>query len=159
MGLRAQSAGIDPAGKLLPVRLALQPYPAGVSRYDPKTVQGFEIEARADGVTIRACTRLGLENGLYFMLDRWGCRWETSLDGIVGTVTGHPLPGDHAVLNAPEVLIAFPAGQVVGIESDSGEISGLIACRGVELSGGETAGSGIAEERSIYQGIRDIRIR
>lgn len=25
--------------------------------------------------------------------DRWGCRWETSMDGIVGTVIGHPLPG------------------------------------------------------------------
>lgn len=26
-------------------------------------------------------------------IDRWGCRWETTMDGIVGTVTGHPLPG------------------------------------------------------------------
>ncbi len=25
--------------------------------------------------------------------DRWGCRWTTTMDGIVGTVTGHPLPG------------------------------------------------------------------
>lgn len=25
--------------------------------------------------------------------DRWGCRWITSLDGLVGTVSGHPLAG------------------------------------------------------------------
>jgi hypothetical protein len=75
VGLRAQSAGVVAAAGLLPVRLALRPYPAGVSRYDAKTVQGFEIEASPDHITIQACTRLGLENGLYYMLDRWGCRW------------------------------------------------------------------------------------
>jgi hypothetical protein len=77
VGLRALSAvGAVPAG-LLPLRLEVRPYPAGVSRYDARTVQGFEIEAAAagGGVTVRAFTRLGLENGLTYMLDRWGCRW------------------------------------------------------------------------------------
>ena len=75
VGLRAQSAGVEAAGGRLPVRLELRPYPAGVSRYDSRRVQGFEIAATTAGITVRACTRLGLENGLYHLLERWGCRW------------------------------------------------------------------------------------
>jgi len=75
VGLRAQAFAVDAVGSRMPVRLDLRPYPAGVSPYDSKTVQGFEIQAQAEGVTIGACTRLGLENGLYHLLDRWGCRW------------------------------------------------------------------------------------
>jgi len=60
---------------LLPLRLERTEYPAGVSRYDARTVQGFEIRASPQEVRLRAGTKVGLANAVYYLLDHWGCRW------------------------------------------------------------------------------------
>ena len=64
-----------PVKGLRPLRLELKEYPANVSRYDAPTVQGFEIIAGPQEVRLRACTKLGLANAIYYLLDHWGCRW------------------------------------------------------------------------------------
>ena len=58
-----------------PLRLELKEYPANVSRYDAPTMQGFEIIAGPQEVRLQACTKLGLANAIYYLLDHWGCRW------------------------------------------------------------------------------------
>ena len=64
-----------PVKGLRPLRLELKKYPAKVSRYDAPTVQGFEIIAGPHEVRLRAFTKLGLANAIYYLLDHWGCRW------------------------------------------------------------------------------------
>ena len=96
VGLRAQrEARLDTAG-LARLRLELTDYPAGVSHYDAHTVQGFAIEANDRGLTSRACTRLGLQNALYYLLDRWGCRWV--------------MPGELGECIPKRTTLTFPQG-------------------------------------------------
>lgn len=64
-----------PGKGLVPLRLELKEYPANVSKYDAPTVQGFEIIAGPQEVRLQAYTKLGLANAIYYLLDRWGCRW------------------------------------------------------------------------------------
>ncbi len=75
VGLRAQDPGPASFAGRTPLRAELRDYPKGVSRFDARTVQGFEIHASEKQIVLRACTRLGLQNAVYYMLNHWGCRW------------------------------------------------------------------------------------
>ena len=75
VGLRAQEPGPASFAGRTPLRLELSDYPEGVSRFDAHTVQGFEIHAAEEQIVLRACTQLGLQNAVYYLLDHWGCRW------------------------------------------------------------------------------------
>ncbi|MCK5803590.1 MAG: DUF4838 domain-containing protein, partial [Lentisphaeria bacterium] len=75
VGLRANWIRGQSNSKLLPVRVKLLDFPAGVSRFDAGLVQGFEMEVGDEQIQLRAHTPLGLSNAIYYMLDYWGCRW------------------------------------------------------------------------------------
>lgn len=75
VGLRAQRPSRVDRNTMVPLRPQVREFPPGVSRFDPHTVQGFEIEAGPNAVVVRACTTLGIQNALYYLLDACGCRW------------------------------------------------------------------------------------
>lgn len=64
----------QPAGAL-PLRLKLLPKPAKTDLFDAQVTQGWRLDADKTGLTLCAHTSLGLQNALYALLDRWGCRW------------------------------------------------------------------------------------
>ena len=70
-------------------------------------------------------------------VDGWGCKWETAMDGIVGTVTKHPLANwDHfADFTAPDPRFDSGKGavdwQVIRQEIDSAKAGGHLAVGGL----------------------------
>ncbi len=75
VGLRA---GWEIPGQLeglLPLRFEMRSFPPDVSRFDAQAVQGFEVDVDGKRILLRAHTSLGLRNAIYYLLDRWGCRW------------------------------------------------------------------------------------
>lgn len=75
VGLVAASPAAPPPAGAVPLRLSLTPVPAGTTLLSSAVWQGWRREVSAGGVTLSACTRLGLQNALYALLDYWGCRW------------------------------------------------------------------------------------
>ncbi len=100
VGLRAQVPPTRDLAGMIPISVKLQEYPAGVSAFDAATIQGFEVQADAASVTLRAHTVAGLENAIYWLLDRWGCRFV--LPGEIGEC----IPRSDR-LTAPEGVTAF----------------------------------------------------
>ncbi len=96
VGVTAASAPRQGAADLVPLRLRLLPFPAGRSRYDAALVQGWQMDAAQTGVTLSAYTPLGLQNALYGLLDRWGCRWV--------------MPGDFGECIPRRARLSVPAG-------------------------------------------------
>lgn len=67
--------------------------------------RGCRIEVLADRITLTAATRLGLVNGLYTLLDGWGCRW------VMAGEMGEAIPS-HNLLELPAGTILFhPPGE------------------------------------------------
>ena len=58
------------AAGLVPLRLHRDPAMAG-----PMDHQDYQIAVRQEEILITAPSRLGLLNGVYGLLDGWGCRW------------------------------------------------------------------------------------
>lgn len=77
VGLVAAREPAPPADGALPLTLELIPKPANASLFDAQVTQGWRMEASEKGIRLSACTSLGLQNALYALLDRWGCRWVT----------------------------------------------------------------------------------
>jgi len=75
VGLRANRAPETAPADLIPLRLVKEDYPAGVSAFDAAEVQRFTLDTSPGSITVRATTRLGLQNGIYYLLRHWGCRW------------------------------------------------------------------------------------
>jgi hypothetical protein len=59
----------------VPLRLQRTPKPVGAGLFDAQITQGWRRDASPEGITLSAHTSLGLQNALYALLDRWGCRW------------------------------------------------------------------------------------
>ena len=51
------------------------PFPPKSNKYDSKLVQGFSINVTEKAIKISAHTPLGLQNAIYYLLDKWGCKW------------------------------------------------------------------------------------
>lgn len=64
---------------LVPIRLVVEP-----DRQSDLGLQGCAIDVSSDGVVLTAPRRLGLQNGLFTLLDEWGCRW--MMPGELGEV-------------------------------------------------------------------------
>ena len=62
---------------------------------DPLKPQDYIVEVNDTSIVIKATTDLGISNGLYDILDRWGCRW------IMPYNSGEVLPDRGTVLNLP----------------------------------------------------------
>lgn len=75
VGLVAATAPAAAPAGAIPLRLKLLDRPANASRLDPQFTQGWRMDATAQGIDLGAYTRLGLQNAIYALLDRWGCRW------------------------------------------------------------------------------------
>lgn len=75
VGLVAARPPAPVAPGAIPLRLKLVPKPANASLFDAQITQGWRMDAAHSGITLSAHTRLGLQNALYALLDRWGCRW------------------------------------------------------------------------------------
>ena len=75
VGLLAARQPVPPPPDAIPLTLHLDAYPEGRERFEAEIVQGFRIEATAAEIAVHANTPLGLRNSLYYLLQRWGCRW------------------------------------------------------------------------------------
>ena len=85
VGLRA-TRRLEP-GNLIPLRLELGTTPSAASSLDPTKTNGYAMVVSPKEIVLRALTRLGLQNAIYSLLDRWGCRWV--LPGALGEVIPH----------------------------------------------------------------------
>ena len=110
VGLRAQTAPAAATEGLVPIRVHLRQMPAGTSRLDTAAHQGFAIRARPEEIVIQANTGLGLANALYYMLDRWGCRWV--MPGPLGECIPH-----HEQLTWPLGLTRFSPRSDFSVET------------------------------------------
>jgi hypothetical protein len=72
--LPARSDEGDATG-LVPVRLEYLGPVEPHQRMNTQLIQGYQINVGTDAITITAHSRLGFQNALYALLDRWGCRW------------------------------------------------------------------------------------
>jgi hypothetical protein len=75
VGLVAASQPAPVAPGAIPLRLKIMPKPAKASLFDAQITQGWRMDTDRSGITLSAHTSLGLQNALYALLDRWGCRW------------------------------------------------------------------------------------
>lgn len=100
VGLLAARQGDTPPDGARPLRMELTAAPTGADPFSPHVVQGWEMEAGPEAITLRAHTRLGLQNAIYGLLDRWGCRWV-----MVGEL-GECIPRADA-LNVPAGVTTF----------------------------------------------------
>ncbi|MGE5531843.1 MAG: DUF4838 domain-containing protein, partial [Bacteroidota bacterium] len=75
VGLVAATQPAPPPPGAIPLRLKIIPKPPSASLFDAQITQGWRLDADRTGITLSANTRLGLQNALYALLDRWGCRW------------------------------------------------------------------------------------
>jgi hypothetical protein len=67
--------------------------------------RGCRIEVSADRIIVTAASRLGLVNGLYTLLDGWGCRWvmPSQIGEVVPTKNALELPAGMVVFQPPGV--------------------------------------------------------
>lgn len=69
---------------LIPLRLVLVDPAVDAKAEKPLGRQGYEIRVNDKEIVISAPTKLGVGNGIYHLLDGWGCRWITPLaDGEI----------------------------------------------------------------------------
>jgi len=69
---------------LLPIMLKQKTMPNGATLLDTDIQQGYEIIVSKKQIVLQAYTKLGLQNAIYTMLDRWGCKW--IMPGKIGEV-------------------------------------------------------------------------
>lgn len=67
--------GSTHSGRRIPIRLELRGEPHRNTLPAAGDVQGYHINTNKSRILITAHTVLGLQNALYGLLDRWGCRW------------------------------------------------------------------------------------
>ena len=84
----------------IPVQFELTPFPPKSNKYDSKLVQGFSINVTEKAIKISAHTPLGLQNAVYYLLDKWGCKW--IMPGKIGECIPH-----HETLSLPKGVISF----------------------------------------------------
>lgn len=63
------------APDLIPLRLVLLDGAADAKAGHPLGLQGYEIRVDPGQIVVSAATKLGVANGIYHLLDGWGCRW------------------------------------------------------------------------------------
>ncbi|MCC6423851.1 MAG: DUF4838 domain-containing protein [Phycisphaerales bacterium] len=63
------------ADGLIPLRLVMIDPAADAKADHPLGRQGYEIRISDKEIVITAPTKLGVGNGIYHLLDGWGCRW------------------------------------------------------------------------------------
>lgn len=83
-GVKLPSSAESTDGGLIPMKMEYIGPLKGNEVWDTRKVQGYEINVARDNIVIKAHTRLGFQNALYGMLDRWGCRWVMA--GPIGEV-------------------------------------------------------------------------
>lgn len=105
-------AQTDPPS-LVPIRLKRLPAPTGWEVFDSRLVQGYEIRVTPSEILLVSHTRLGVQNALYALLDRWGCRWV--MIGKLGQVVPR-----HATLTLPVGTIKNPDWYLTSVQAKGG---------------------------------------